>query len=674
VAFYGGDLTCNNFGDRDPGCGLVFELSNDGAGNWTENYLHVFGLFDGALPYGNLTFDSAGNLYGTTVDGPGVGCEDDAQYCGTVFTLANDGSWTLSTLYTFLGGSDGAAPNGNLVFDAHGNLYGTTAYGGGATKCYFYGCGTVFELLPLRGGLWQERILRKFGTGPGANALAFPQGGLTFDGVGNAYAVLGETNAYGDGGVVELTPAPTLPWTATALHQFIPRGDAYPNRYAPGSGLIADSEGNLYGAALGGGKWDAGVVFELTPHSDGVWTERILYTFTGSTDGGAPQASLVFDSAGNLYGTAELGGSSTCSYYGGCGVVFELSKSDNSWQETVLYTFAGTSDGGFPDSALIFDHEGNLYGTTTLGGSSSSPCQPIGGCGTVFELTPSRGRWQLQTLYAFQAGPDGANPQSLIFDQAGNLYGTTAWGADGFGGNGNGTVFELIPNAGGWSEKIIHAFQGDADGSYPFGLAIDHDGNLYGTTQYGGTDGGACNHYTCGTVFELSPSAGRWNKTVLYAFQPQHSRGDGERPESGVVFDAAGNLYGTASRSLDNYFGAVFELSPDSGGKWSEKVLEEFSDQGGFNPVGPVMVDSSGNVFGIASQGGTTGWGAVYEVPASATNGTQPHSSPSPKPRSAHSAPREPRRPAIPAHVPPRRPDPPLERTTANPPAGGKVQ
>ena len=230
-ASYGGDLNCNNDGNRDPGCGVVFQLSNNENGSWTETALHVFGLFDGAFPNGSLTFDSSGNLYGVTVDGPGLGCQSSG--CGTVFRMANDGSWSFNSIYTFAGGSDGMYPNGGLVVNQNGNIYGTTLDGGGEALCAFGGCGTTFELQPKPGGLWHEKILRRFGVGKGLNALSFPQGGVAFDQLGDIYGTLGSSTGPAAGAVYKLTPAASGAWTLSSLYTFYPGGTAAFGMYPP---------------------------------------------------------------------------------------------------------------------------------------------------------------------------------------------------------------------------------------------------------------------------------------------------------------------------------------------------------------------------------------------------------------------------------------------------------
>ena len=428
---------------------------------------------------------------------------------------------------------------------------------------------------------------------------------------------------------------------------------------APAAGLTFDSNGNLYGTAVNGGDTSGancpglnpptgcGVVFELSPPSSGTgpWTETVLYTFTGSSDGAYPQAGLIFDSKGNLYGTTSNGGNMSgtiCSGLGGCGVVFELSPPKSGtgpWTETPIYTFTGSKgDGAVPYASLLFDGNGNLYGTTIGGGTGDG--MENSADGTVFELTPpsgGTGPWTETVLYSFTGMADGANPfAGLISDSHSNLYGTTNAGGSGFG-----VVFELSPPTGGsgqWTETPIYIFSGRTDGSYPYsGLVFDSRGNLYGTTAIGGLKSGATCKRTngCGVVFEVSPPAGGsgdWTETVLYSFGASI---DGGYPYAGVIFDPVGNLYGTtvqggntsgANCSDSVGCGVVFELSPPSGGTspWNESQAYTFNggSDGGF-PYAAVIFDAQGNLFGTTSGGGNTsgsncadvgGCGVVFEL------------------------------------------------------------
>lgn len=363
---------------------------------------------------------------------------------------------------------------------------------------------------------------------------------------------------------------------------------------APYAGLIRDSAGNLYGTTFYGGAFGDGSVFELTPKTGGGWTEKLLHSFNNNfIDGFSPYASLIFDSAGNLYGTTLQGGED------GLGTVFELKHTaSGKWLEKILYSLGSTStDGTYPYAGLIFDSAGNLYGTTSEGGTF--------GYGTVFELTLKSGNWTETILHNFNNdGTDGVNPYaSLIFDSAGNLYGTTGLG----GADLKGTVFELTLTAGTWTETVLHSFS-EVDGYEPASsLIFDASGNLYGTTLYGGA-------YDYGTVFELTPAAGSWTEAVLHSFN--YDFADGYFPTAGLIFDSSGNLYGTAvDGGADNY-GVVFELKPKADGVWTETVLHVFNDNGadGFYPYAGLILDSAGNLYGTTSDGGIHSEGAVFEV------------------------------------------------------------
>jgi uncharacterized repeat protein (TIGR03803 family) len=402
---------------------------------------------------------------------------------------------------------------------------------------------------------WAEgkyKTLHKFeSSGIGGSALT---GGLILDQLGNLYGTAGLGGTYSQGTVFELIPQSNGSWREKVLHSFTGGLDGG----IPLATLVADEIGNLYGTARQGGNDDAGVVFKLAPNQDGSWTESVLYSFTGGADGYTPFAGIIFDQAGNLYGTTLQGGSSSACI-GGCGTVFKLTaKSDGSWTESILYSFCsldGCRDGAYPFIAsLIFDQTGNLYGTTEYGGNHRSLCEN-NGCGVVFQLSPSPdGSWKETVLHRFCSSSscgDGVYPlDSLIFDRIGNLYGTAEFG----GAAGGGVVFELIPNKdGSWREKVLHSFAGRSEGGIPVAnLVADEAGNLYGTAEFGGAAGN-------GVVFKLTPnSKGGWHETVLHAFQDH----PGALPNAGVIFDDAGNLYGTTYGDDNTTFGSVFEITP----------------------------------------------------------------------------------------------------------------
>ncbi|HXM23300.1 MAG TPA: choice-of-anchor tandem repeat GloVer-containing protein [Terriglobales bacterium] len=391
----------------------------------TEEALFSFNNKGGALPDASVIFDAAGNLYSTAAYGGSGSCTGG---CGTVFELKPKagGGWTQKVLHRFANtAKDGHYPYAGLVFDASGNLYGTTAFGGSG-PCTG-GCGTVFELTPKAGGGWTERVLHSFNGKDGRYAEA----ALILDASGNLYGTTPVGGAHGYGTVFELTQSAGGAWTAKVLHNFN-------GGYGSYGSLIFDTSGNLYGTTGGGGTYNYGTVFKLTPNANGHWTETVLHSFNGN-DGLQPLAGLILKKGG-LYGTTLSGGA-----YNG-GTVFELTpKTGAGWTEKVLYSFCSSffhscPDGSGPQAALIFDATGNLFGTTASGGSTN--CSEVG-CGTVFELTPSAGgNWTEKVVYSFDAtGTDGFIPvASLTIDTAGDLFGTTH-----DGGVGYGTVFEITP-------------------------------------------------------------------------------------------------------------------------------------------------------------------------------------------------------------------------------------
>jgi uncharacterized repeat protein (TIGR03803 family) len=376
----------------------------------------------------------------------------------------------------------------------------------------------------------------------------------------------------------------------------------------PLGGLTFDQAGNLYGTTEYGGALSQGAVFKLTPNKDGSWSESILYSFTGGSDGGFPVAGLIFDQAGNLYGTAWWGGA-----YNG-GVAFRLAPNlDGSWTESVLYGFTRGQDGGSPYAGLIFDAVGNLYGTTWVGGFGCNA-----GCGVVFELTPnSDGSWTESVLHSFcslKNCADGGLPLAgLIFDQAGNLYGTTAW----YGAYGGGVVFRLTRNPdGSWTESVLHTFSRGSDGGNPYaGVILDQVGNLYGTTEYGGfiPNVGGCTEIGCGVVFRLTPNSnGGWKEKVLHQFTDGR---DGGNPVAGLIFDQAGNLYGTTESGGGEFrYGVVFELAPNSNGGWKERLLWAFEDNPGALPDAGLVFDAAGNLYSTTIGDGTKTFGSVFEI------------------------------------------------------------
>jgi uncharacterized repeat protein (TIGR03803 family) len=337
------------------------------------------------------------------------------------------------------------------------------------------------------------------------------------------------------------------------------------------------------------------VILVLSPGACAQSKYKTLYTFTGGTDGSQPVAGLAIDQAGNLYGTTWSGGDLVCGYVNrGCGTLFKLTpKPNGTWKESVLHAFTGGSDGRYPAAGVILDQAGNLYGTTEMGGDRGS--------GNVFKFTPGSGE---SVLHSFGAGGDGMyTDEGLIFDQAGNLYGTT-----------HDTAFKLVPNQdGSWTESVLYTFcslPNCGDGVYPQGpLVLDETGDLYSTTA----QGEVCTGH-CGGVFKLSPHLdGSWIEKVLYSFTGGN---DGDDPEAGLIRDQAGNFYGTTSRGGSYGAGVVFSLTPGADGKsWKEKVLHQFTGgRDGSRPYAGLIFDQAGNLYGTTSSGGARGYGVVFKL------------------------------------------------------------
>ncbi|HTQ57831.1 MAG TPA: choice-of-anchor tandem repeat GloVer-containing protein [Bryobacteraceae bacterium] len=357
------------------------------------------------------------------------------------------------------------------------------------------------------------------------------------------------------------------------------------------AGLVMDTAGNLYGAAEEGGIYNAGVVYELSRNTGGGWTETVLYNFTGANrgqDGANPHATLLRDSAGNLYGTTVSGGiaSRTCSK--GCGVVFKLTPSGDTWQETVLYRFTGGADGSVPYAGVSMDAAGNLYGAATSGGATA---------GVVYELTPGTPGWTEAVIHTFE-DVDGATPYGTpVLDAAGNLFGTTYAG----GAYNRGVVYALTPSAGAWTFHALHNFRGSPDGANTLtGVILGPRGTLFGTTTSGGTA-------SCGIAYELAfkKSAG-WTETILHTFLGVGAA-DGENP-NGLILDAHGNLFGTSTGGGLYNPGTIFELSPMAGGGWQETVLYSFTaGLDGAYPSSSLTLGPSGHLFGTTLWGGPSG-------------------------------------------------------------------
>ena len=321
--------------------------------------------------------------------------------------------------------------------------------------------------------------------------------------------------------------------------------------------------------------------------------EVMLYSFKGGNDGALPQAGLIVDASGNLYGTTTYGGRH------GSGTVFMLSQSGGGWSLTTLWNFSGTGDGANPACDLLMDSTGAIYGTTQKGGANN--------LGTVFRLTNSGGSWTDNVLYSFAGGRDGQDPSAgLVMGRSGVLYGTTYSG----GAFNAGTVFELLPSGGGMQERVLHTFGHRHDGWSPgyTPLVLTSSGSLYGTTLYGGL-------YDYGTAFAVTRSGGKWGRTLIYEFYT-HADGDGWIPDGGVVRDKSGVLYGTTLGGGVNINGTVYRLTK-SGQSWTEQPIASFpSFKGdGDYPHGGVVVDrKAGILYGVTSSGGSANAGTVYQV------------------------------------------------------------
>jgi len=563
--------------------GTVFKLTPGPAG-WNLTVLHVF-YSDLPEPNAGLVLDRQGNLYGTTQGG---GTENQ----GTIFRITR-GTWAVRILYSFRG-TNGSQPLKGLVADSSGNLYGTTWKGGDPCDVNSYGCGVVFRL-SHNSGRWSGGVLHKFS---GGNDGSNPGAALTVDGAGNIYGTTIGPSQNGVGTAFRLTQTPDGGVKETVIHYF-----ADTDGQSPYGSMTVGPSGTLYATTQYGGDRNSGAVVELTKTPSGSWKESVIFSFEGGLGGYVPAGSLLLDPNGNLFGTTFYGGHNDYYCGGSCGVVFELTPSPDGWKESVLYTFLGGSDGR-SGGGLVEDVEGNLYGTTGGGGSYNS--------GTVYQLSLGANGWTKTIIYSFRGGNgDGAGPfAGLTQDAAGNLYGTTAGGGNSQCSGGCGTVFQLT-KATGWTESLLHYFKPNGiDGTFPSGsLTFDSAGNLYGTTANGGSAG----H---GTVFQLVPNNGDWSEHVLYSF----SGPDGNRPLAGVTLDSAGNVYGTTivgGSGVCNFgdpgCGVFFELSPNGDGTWRESFLYSFTGgKDGGEPLGGLALDSLGHLYGTTEVGGV-GIGVVFE-------------------------------------------------------------
>jgi uncharacterized repeat protein (TIGR03803 family) len=372
-------------------------------------------------------------------------------------------------------------------------------------------------------------------------------------------------------------------------------------------------KGDLYGTTNFGGAYGYGAVIKITPKTG---AESAIYSFTGGSDGAFP-TGIIMDRAGNIYGTASAGGSASCAGYAGpgCGTVFKLAPDGTL---TVLYSFQGSpADGNLPNAAVIMDMNGNLFGTTAAGGSGACNFLGVTGRGTVFEIPAHSNE---TVLYSFQGGTaDGAAPlAAVIADAGGNLYGTTLAGGNvagtgpcnNYGDAGCGTAFELSPQGGAWSERVLYFFcslKDCTDGAEPVLVApvLDAHGDLLGTTQYGGKDN------CCGTVFKLSPQqGGNFSESVVYSFCSKKHCADGSLPQYGLIADSSGNFYSSTATGGLYDGGTAFKLAPDG----TETVLHSFAAGNDGNEPDSLTLDSRGHLYGGSYTGGANNVGIVFEL------------------------------------------------------------
>ena len=393
---------------------------------------------------------------------------------------------TFSVIHAFED-SEGGAPYAGVTLN-DGILYGTF-YGNP-----FSGGGGVYQVT-RQGDIWVTTPIYFFAGKDGWEAAA----NVAFSPDGHLYSTTWQGGANNDGTVFRLVPsssfckiAKCFPWKQDALHSF---QNSVDGRYPLFGNIVFDPTGNIYGTNIGGGPSDGGLVYQLQPAGDN-WTSSVLYSFKGNPDGRVPYGGVVRDNSGNLFGTTAFGGS------GEWGTIYKLTYIVGvGWKETVIYTFQNTTDGQAPVASLVLDASGNLYGSTTKGGS------PSAGGGTIFELSPSGDSWTFQTLYTFSrdkvynCGPFGA----LAMDSAGNLYGTTSCN----GATNQGNVFKLTNTGHGWTYTSLHDFTGGSDGAMPLSnVIIDMDGTLYGTASLGGSFDGLCGSLGvngCGVVWMIKP-------------------------------------------------------------------------------------------------------------------------------------------------------------------------
>jgi hypothetical protein len=412
---------------------------------------------------------------------------------------------SFNVLYSFTGGADGYQPGNGLVFGSGSVLYGTTFRGATVNGYCPAGCGTVFSLTQ-KNGSWSLDTIHSFAGYPTDVSNSYAQ--VTLEKNGTIFGTGGSGGAHmcgpqePCGGVFKLAPSGD-DWKESVIYNF-----NRANGFTPYTALTLQ-DGVFYGTTWFGPASDGnagnGTIFSLTSEGKAGWKHVIIHTFEGGSDGAEPYGNLVFDTEGNAYGSTPYGGTANS------GDIFELYPSpEGGWTEQILYSFPTSYVSGAYPSTLILDSKGNLYGVTNTGGQSGTGCG-VYDCGTVFELEKlTGGSWQLKTLYEFAGGSDGYSPAAgLVFDAKGNLYGTTLLGGESScqfvnGAPGCGTVFELSPSgSGSWSKKLIYSFQGSSDGEFPTNgsLIFDSSGNLYGATA-GNADSGGSGY---GTIYQITP-------------------------------------------------------------------------------------------------------------------------------------------------------------------------
>lgn len=549
-------------GDFYDGSGTVFRIKTDGTGfqllhAFTVDLTGVVPPSDGEFPSGSLTSDGSGNLYGMTMSG-------GSSSGGTVFKVGKNGSG-FQVLHSFAG-SEGWHPVASLVLDRSGNLYGMTAGGGAGSQA------TIFKVKTDATGY---QVLRTF-----VDALdgVGPSGSLILSGSETLYGTMAYGGSSNSGTAFSVNTDGTLFQVLHAFAGFASDGGR------PWASVIPDGSGYLYGTTISGGSSYGGTVFRIRSDGSGF---QFLHAFVGgANDGSGPEAPLVLDRAGNLYGTTSGGGPSNR------GTVFRVSSDGTGFQ--LLHTFlGGASDGLNPHSSLILEGADNLYGTTSEGGPSE--------LGTVFRMkTDGTGFQLLHTFTDSIASDGGAVPiASLVMDGSGNLYGTALYGGSGL----NGTVFKLRTDGTGF--QVLHQFTDRADdGSQPWAsLIVDGSGNLYGTTTSGGSS------LTGGTVFKM--------KTDGTGFQLLHSFGgnenDGGNPYASLLLDGFGNLYGTTYYGGPSNAGAVFTVKTDG---TTYRILHMFGSEAGEgrNSFASLFLDGSGSLIGTTSLGGSADFGTVFAL------------------------------------------------------------